>query len=101
MSQGQKIQRCYVCDAPTGRCEEDSMYLPPLNPEGSDLGPLCGDCYDERDPDDSYGTPKSGDRLINCGFPDCGCDGARLCMAENGASGCAMSLNRERGSSGA
>lgn len=26
------------------------------------------------------------DKLINCCFPDCGCDGARVCMAENGAS---------------
>jgi len=26
------------------------------------------------------------DRLIECCFPGCGCDGARLCMAENGAS---------------
>ena len=46
----QKIQRCCVCDAPTGRCEEDSMYLPPLDPDGNDLGPLCETCYLERDP---------------------------------------------------
>ena len=35
---------------------------------------------------DAYGNPKDGSRLINCCFPDCGCDGARLCMAENGSS---------------
>lgn len=45
-----KIQRCYLCDEPTGRCEGDSIYLPPLNPEGIDLGPLCEACCDERDP---------------------------------------------------
>lgn len=47
---------------------------------------------------DQYGNPVSGDRLIFCCFPDCGCDGARLCMAERGASGAALSLNIERGS---
>ena len=46
---------------------------------------------------DDYGNPFSGDRIIYCCFPDCGCDGARLCQAENGASGCARSLNIERG----
>ncbi len=45
---------------------------------------------------DKYGNPLSGDRTINCCYPDCGCDGARLCMAENGASSAACSLNRER-----
>ena len=38
---------------------------------------------------DKYGNPVDGDRLIYCCFPDCGCDGARLCMAENGANSCA------------
>ena len=43
---------------------------------------------------DKYGnTP---DRLINCCFPDCGCDGSRNCDAENGASDGALTLNRER-----
>lgn len=45
---------------------------------------------------DSYGNPIDGSRLIYCCFPDCGCDGARLCMAENGASSCSMAINRER-----
>ena len=43
-------QRCYICDALTGRCEEDSIYLPPKDPNGNDLGPLCEACCDERDP---------------------------------------------------
>lgn len=46
---------------------------------------------------DDYGNPISGDRIINCCSPDCGCDGARLCMAENGASSGACSLIIERG----
>lgn len=36
--------------------------------------------------EDEYGNPMDGSRLIYCCFPDCGCDGHRLCMAENGAS---------------
>ena len=45
---------------------------------------------------DQYGNPLSGDRTINCCFPDCGCDGARLCMAEKGASSAACAINIER-----
>ena len=47
---------------------------------------------------DKCGNPISGDRIIYCCFPDCGCDGARLCQAEKGASVGACSLNIERGS---
>lgn len=51
---------------------------------------------------DDYGNPleadSSCDRLIYCCFPDCGCDGSRLCMAENGANGSALTLNLEKGS---
>jgi hypothetical protein len=58
----------------------------------------CHDCQGSGEEHcDQYGNPLSGDRIINCCFPDCGCDGARLCMAENGASGCACVLNVERG----
>jgi len=35
------LQLCCVCDEPTGRCEEDSMYI-------DDLGPLCEECYIKR-----------------------------------------------------
>ena len=45
---------------------------------------------------DDYGNPKNGDRIINCCFPNCGCDGARLCMSENGSSSCADSMNIEK-----
>lgn len=34
---------------------------------------------------DKYGNEIDGE-FIYCSFPDCGCDGARLCMAKNGAS---------------
>jgi hypothetical protein len=47
---------------------------------------------------DDYGNPTDGSRIIYCCFPDCGCDGARLCMAEKGASSCACAMNIERGS---
>jgi len=51
--------------------------------------------------EDNYGNPLTEDgelvdgRLIYCCFPDCGCDGARLCMAENGASERACRQNVE------
>lgn len=44
---------------------------------------------------DKYGNPINGDRLIYCCFPDCGCDGSRLCMAEKGASGLSFDVNLE------
>lgn len=56
---------------------------------------LCGECVLLLD---KYGNPLDGSELRNCCFPDCGCDGARLCMAKSGASFGACSLNRERGS---
>jgi len=49
---------------------------------------------------DKYGNPTDGSRLINCCFPDCGCDGARLCMAENGPNRGSVELNLERRSNG-
>ena len=37
-------QLCDWCDAPTGRCEYDSLYLM----EGTtELGPLCEDCLED------------------------------------------------------
>ena len=33
------LQLCCQCDDPTGRCEEDSIYL------DDDTGPLCEECY--------------------------------------------------------
>ena len=32
-------QLCALCDEPTGRCEEDSMFI-------GDIGPLCEICFD-------------------------------------------------------
>lgn len=45
---------------------------------------------------DEYNNPVSGDRLIYCCFPDCGCAGARNCDAESGANNAAITLNREK-----
>jgi hypothetical protein len=47
---------------------------------------------------DGYGNPIDGSEIINCCFPDCGCDGARLCQARKGASSVAYSFNVEWGS---
>lgn len=49
---------------------------------------------------DGYGNPVSGDEIRNCCFPDCGCDGSRLCMAKNGPSFSACAINIERGQGG-
>lgn len=35
-------QLCSECDAETGRCEEDSIYLG----EDGEIGPLCEECYE-------------------------------------------------------
>lgn len=43
---------------------------------------------------DDYDNEIGGDFLY-CSFPDCGCDGARLCMAKNGASDRACGGNVE------
>ena len=36
-------QLCEVCDEPTGRCEDDSIYLD-LKDFNCSLGPLCEEC---------------------------------------------------------
>lgn len=41
--------------------------------------PTCGFDVDE------YGNTEA-DPIMFCAFPNCGCDGARLCMAERGPS---------------
>lgn len=39
-------QLCVECDSPTGRCEDDSMFVGPL-------GPLCEECFEHfREPQD-------------------------------------------------
>lgn len=44
---------------------------------------------------DKYGNPTDGSSFNYCSFPDCGCDGARLCGAKNGASDSALVGNVE------
>jgi hypothetical protein len=56
-------------------------------------GQHCPEC--DSDVDD-YGNTE--EMFHYCSFPDCGCDGARLCMAPNGASGASLTLNIEHGS---
>ena len=66
--------------------------------EGGEVFRLQCDHCDGTGKVDDYGNPFSGNRIINCCFPDCGCDGARLCQAENGANRAARYMNIERGS---
>jgi hypothetical protein len=47
---------------------------------------------------DRYGNGPDEQRY--CSFPDCGCDGARLCQAEEGPHRGAMGLNIEKGTVG-
>lgn len=35
-------QLCCICDLPTGRCEDDSLYH-------DDCGPLCEECFSQKD----------------------------------------------------
>ena len=44
------LQLCCACDQPTGRCDEDAIYIEPIVPDGSSCGPFCIECYEERDP---------------------------------------------------
>jgi len=44
---------------------------------------------------DQYGNDPDDDVLVNCCFPDCGCDGFRLCMAKKGANNASYALNYE------
>lgn len=45
----------------------------------SHLDYASGTCPDCNEPVDAYGNTES--EFKYCSFPDCGCDGARLCMA--------------------
>lgn len=65
-------------------CEENHYCY-----RGEDC-PVCGS------PIDDYGNTEGEFKF--CCFPDCGCDGARLCIAPSGASSGSLSLNIERGS---
>jgi len=45
-----KIQTCIVCDQPTEKCKEDSLF------DSVGTGPLCPECFDyleDRPPIDS------------------------------------------------
>lgn len=51
----------------------------------------CAECNLEID---EYGNTENA--LTYCCFPDCGCDGSRLCMAQRGANFASEVLNREK-----
>ncbi len=53
-------------------------------------GKMCPDCGLEVD---QHGNTEG--QFDYCCFPNCGCDGARLCMCPNGASETALSGNVE------
>jgi hypothetical protein len=36
------LQICFFCDEPTGRCEEDSIYI------DEDSEPVCEKCYEAK-----------------------------------------------------
>lgn len=44
---------------------------------------------------DDYGNPLDGSSLPYCAFPDCGCHGSRLCMAEKGFGVCKKWRNKQ------
>lgn len=52
-----------------------------------------GTCEDCKLPVDAYGNTE--DQFDYCCFPNCGCDGDRLCMAKEGASSDAGKYNVE------
>lgn len=49
-------QLCSECDAETGRCEEDSIYLD----EDGEIGPLCEECYEQLKPDNIHQSAQEG-----------------------------------------
>lgn len=54
-------------------------------------GHVCSICFKSVD---SYGNTEEEQEY--CSFPDCGCDGARLCCATGGPSRAAEQLNMEK-----
>lgn len=53
---------------------------------------LCPSCTP-----DQYGNTEREPNKFCC-FPDCGCDGSRLCQAERGPNFASCAINIERGS---
>lgn len=96
------MSECKTCHG-TGRIEYGefgfdcaAMHNGGFVPDAPGAEP-CDDCEGSGVARDKYGNPTDGSRLINCCFPDCGCNGSRLCQAENGPSLSSMWLNYERG----
>lgn len=91
---GREEYECRECEGQGGY---DAWKAVAGHYEGGEVFRVQCDHCDGTGKVDQYGNPFRWNRVINCCFPDCGCDGARLCQAENGASSCACSLNIERG----
>lgn len=66
--------------APSNECVDHLNYA----------GDVCPGC---KEPVDQHGNTAYDFR--HCSFPDCGCDGARLCMAKDGASDRSLDDNVE------
>jgi hypothetical protein len=71
------LERCCICDNPTGGAGkgEDSLYIP-LFRDGdmyAELGPLCPDCYDQlrEDADPCTGTCSTCGGQLREGYTFC------------------------------
>ena len=40
------LQLCCLCEQPTGRCEEDALYVEPAALDDDATGPFCPECYE-------------------------------------------------------
>lgn len=49
------LQLCCLCRQPTGRCEEDSIYVDAAPDGNSWVGPLCEECYRDLTPNEDMG----------------------------------------------
>lgn len=44
------LQICTVCDSPTGRCEDDSLFSDEDEIDGETSRPLCEECWGKTQP---------------------------------------------------
>ena len=57
-------QLCVLCDGPTGRCAEDSIW------HGDDIGPLCEECHDDHKCSACYGEGDVNELVNRAGHVD-------------------------------
>lgn len=58
-------QLCVMCDEPTGRCAEDSIYL-----GDREIGPICENCRDDHRCNCCYGEGEVNELVNRDGEPD-------------------------------